>query len=362
MGKKMNISNTPIILREGSYSENDVDDFKKNNKVWREKDLYILQLEELFEIQNPKLIHTKDFKERQHEFIKSKTDKENLGNWIYFPWNGELMHVLNEDDYSSLRTNRNKNLISFDEQIKLYNACVGFVGLSIGSHFATSLTYSGIAKNIKLAEFDNISTSNLNRIRAGLKDIGTPKIDFISHEIYDINPYANLTLFNNGLNNDNLTSFFETGQKLNVIFEAIDDFEMKIRLRIEAKKQKIPIIMLTNLADNLLIDVERYDQDSNLQLFNGLIGDTPEQILSSKITEEKKVEYAVKIVGREHLTERIVSSLSEINKTLVGRPQLFSTVSIGGGFASYLARKLILDEGLKSGRYFISFDKVINLS
>lgn len=353
--------NRPIILREGSYSENDVSKLKEENKIWNISDIYSSQLGELFEVLNPDILQSDNFKAKQSEFVKSKIDKENAGNWIYFPWSGELVHSLNEEDYFALRTNRNKNLITKEEQEKLYGSCFGFVGLSIGSHFASGLAYSGIANSMKLAEFDEISTSNLNRLKAGLKDIGVPKIDFISHEIYGINPYADLTLFDQGLKNGSLTSFFETGPRLDAIFEAIDDFQMKIKIRIEARKQKIPVIMLTNLADNLLIDIERYDEDLNLPLFNGLIGDTPEQILNSEITEEKKVEYAIKIVGRQHLTGKVLESLGQINKTLVGRPQLFSTVNIAGGFGAYLARKLILSGGLKSGRYFISFDKVINL-
>lgn len=359
MTKKLN---SPIILIEGKYSEKDLNNLKEEYKIWQINDIYKLQLGELFEILNPDILQSKDFSKKQKEFVNAKVKKKNSGNWIYLPWDGHLIHCLNENDYFLLRTNRNKLLITQEEQEKLNKACVGLVGLSIGSHFALSLTYSGIANSMKLAEFDAISTSNLNRIRAGIKDINVPKLDFISQEIYGLNPYADLSLFKNGLNDSNLGSFFNKGKKLNVIFEAIDDFEMKIKVRIEARKQRVPVIMLTNLGDNLLIDVERYDMDSKLILFNGLIGDTPEEILNSKITEEKKIKFAVNIVGKEHLSERIMETLLEINKTLVGRPQLFSTVSVGGGFAAYLARKLILEQGLKSGRYFVSFDQFISRS
>ena len=61
---------------------------------------------------------------------------------------------------------------------------------------------------------------------------------------------------------------------------------MKMKLRFEARKKKIPLIMLTNLQDSVLIDIERYDQEDNLPIFNGRIGDLEEKILSSDISKE----------------------------------------------------------------------------
>jgi len=145
-----------------------------------------------------------------------------------------------------------------------------------------------------------------------------------------------------------------------LIFEVIDDFKMKVRLRIEARKARIPVIMPTNLGDNILVDVERYDLDPSLPLFNGLIGDTPEKILQSEITETEKVEFVIKITGREHIPARALQTLYEINRTLVGRPQLYSTVTVGGGLASYLARRFLLGKFLPSGRQFLSFDQALH--
>lgn len=359
MGEELKNQYKPIILKEGNYSLSDLNEFKTKFNIWKISDIFKSQLQELYEIQNPSTIHSSSFKKDLEDFIGVK-NKPNMGNWIYFPWSGILIHSLNESDYFDLRTNRNKLLITNEEQRKLFDACVGFVGLSIGSHFAISLAYSGISNSMKLAEFDKISTSNLNRLRAGIKDIGSAKIEFASSEIYNINPYADLDLYPDGISGESLVDFFNKGKKLNLIFEAIDDFEMKIKLRLEARKQAVPVIMLTNLGDSLLVDVERFDIDKDLPLFNGLIGKTPEEILNSEITEKNKIKHAIKITDPKHLSGRILETLYEINKTLVGRPQLFSTVSMAGGFSAYLAKKLILEDNLKSGRYYIEFDNIIN--
>lgn len=357
------MNSKPIILYEGKYSLSQLKSFEKENKIWQLVDVYKEQLEEFFEILYPTKKFSPDYREKLNNFIQKRSgDKSDLkGNWVYYPWSGYLVHSIGEVDYNALRTNRNKNLVTEEEQKRLMKACVGFVGLSIGSHFAIGMAHSGIANAMKLVEFDSLSTSNLNRIKAGLKDVGTSKIDLTAQGIYEVNPYADLTLYPEGLNEQLLDSFLNKGKKPVMIFEAIDDFEMKMKLRLAARKVCIPVIMLTNLGDNILVDIERYDQDFNLSLFNGLIGDTPEEILKGGITEKAKVKYAVALVDIENVPRRALESLFQINKTLVGRPQLFNTVTMAGGLASYLARRIILNLPLPSCRKFISIDKLLQV-
>jgi tRNA threonylcarbamoyladenosine dehydratase len=177
--------------------------------------------------------------------------------------------------------------------------------------------------------------------------------------IYEINPHAELHMFSEGLNNDNLDNFLNGDPKPRVIFEAIDDFEMKIRVRLAAKQAKVPVVMLTNLGDNILVDVERYDTDHNTKIFNGLIGDLAEDILNTKITEEDKKRYAVGLVGKDNVPERALRSLPELGKTLVGRPQIMSTVTAASGLAPLIFRKIILGDELPSGRKLIKLNEVV---
>ena len=356
----MNLSlNQPRILYEGDYQATDLQQFKDAHRIWQIVDIFEQQLRELFEILHPAQRLTASYADELRTFVEQRLGDGLQGDWIYYPWNGHLVHTVNRVDYLTLRTNRNKNLITPDEQEQLFNACIGIAGLSIGSHIAEGLAYNGIAHAMKLAEFDILETSNLNRLRAGIKDIGEPKIVLAARRIYELHPYADLSLYPSGLTEDILYDFLYGNPQPQLIFEAIDDFKMKVRLRIEARNARIPIIMLTNLGDTILVDIERYDLEPTLPLFNGLIGETPEKILQSEMTEAEKVQYAIDIVGREHLSARILQTLHEINRTLVGRPQLYSTVAAGGGLASYLARRLLLGHPLPSGRQLLSFDQAL---
>lgn len=67
------------------------------------------------------------------------------------------------------------------------------------------------------------------------------------------------------------------------------------------------------------------------------------------------------MVGKENIPTRALQSVREINKTLVGRPQLSSTVAISGALASYLSRRIILGKKLPSGRKRISLNEIFEL-
>ena len=352
-------SSEPLILTEGKYTAEDVHQIQSNYTVNRYLDLIEDQLQELFEVRSPKN-HSRPIKELTAQYLKERgvADIQLLGDWIYFPWNGNLVHMVTEADYYLLRTNRNQLLINPDEQRVLAGSCVAFAGLSIGSHFVSGLLYSGIAEVIKLADPDYLSTSNLNRVHATLLNVAQPKIDVVAQHGYEVNPYQQFKLYPEGINDQNMAQFLLGERKPQLIFEAVDDFRLKINLRLKAREQGIPVIMLTNLGDTLLIDIERYDLNPKLPLFNGLIGDTPEQILNNPISEKDKVQYAIDIITLENTPTRALMTLQEIGETLVGRPQLYSTVAISGGMAAYLTRRILLGKSLPSGRIKISLKDI----
>lgn len=314
----------PTILDEGTYTRHQLDKLRLE-KIWSEIDVYEEQIKELYEI-------------RKTEFPRGP------GSWIYFPWNGKLIHMVNRDDYELLRTNRNRNLITEQEQARLKAFCVGIVGLSVGNSIAITLAYQGF-NTFKLADFDTVSTSNLNRLRAGVSGIGMSKIDLTIQQIYDVEPWASLMTYPNGLKETEELDFFSSKPLPSVIVDEIDDFEMKIRIRQAAQKAKIPVLMFTNLGDTILIDVERYDLDQTLQPFHGL--------------SENRQRNAIDIVGKENIPPRALASALEVGKTLVGRPQLVSTVTTSSGIAAYVLRKLALGESLASGRTKINLNDFV---
>lgn len=355
MGNKMNSSQLNILL-QGEYEQEDIEKLK--SRATELVDIYESQLKELFKIQNPDLDVNG---EEANAYIAEKNKGDMSGAWVYYPWNKTLLHCVDPDDLYAIRTNRNKNIITEDEQLKLKHSVIGVAGMSVGAGIALSLAYSGIADTIKIADFDELDTSNLNRLRENLLSVGQKKSVLALRHILELDPFLNVHEFSEGLNESNIDDFFAL-PKLSVVVDEIDDFKMKIKLRLKAKEYGIPLVMFTSLGDNILVDIERYDTDINLQLFHGLIGDIPNEILvKNEITEADIRKYSVQIVGAEYIPTRALASVAEMGKSLVGRPQLYSTIAVDGGLGAYVVRQILLNNQPKSGRYFIKFADLMNV-
>lgn len=360
----MENKNNVIIIKENQYNINDIKKLKRRFKP-KIVDIYLMQLKELFEVQNPQLISHPDFKKKFLKFKNEKIKKyqDLVGDWIYYSWNNILFHTLTEKENNILRTNRNKNIITAKEQKILSDFTIAIAGLSAGGNIATTLVYNGFPKKIKLADFDVLSTTNLNRARAKLSDVGQKKINITIRQLLEINPYIKIIPFPNGLSQKNLKNFIAARPKPKLIFEIIDDFKLKILIRQEAQKNKIPVVTLTSLGDSVLVDIERYDIDPKTRIFNGRVNQKIlNDIINGKIGEKEKKKYAIEIVGKENLPKRVIESVINIGKTLVGRPQVMSTVTVASGIAAFIARKIALKEPVLSGRTLVKFDDFISQS
>ena len=64
---------------------------------------------------------------------------------------------------------------------------------------------------MKLADNDILSLSNLNRFRAGLPDLGVNKAVLTARQIYEINPFAKLEVFDKGISPENIENFQDAG-------------------------------------------------------------------------------------------------------------------------------------------------------
>jgi molybdopterin/thiamine biosynthesis adenylyltransferase len=342
MGKKIKFVK-PIIL-----PPEEVDTFRAKNNITETIDIYNLQVTELAAINNPG--------------EKSSSNPKNVEEvYIYYPWTNQLVRSVGEEDLFKLRTNRNKNLITEQEQDKLSAFTVGAVGMSVGSGIAMALAYSGISKKIKIADNDTLETANLNRLRESLANVGQSKVQLAARHIYELDPFSEVELFEEGVNESNIEQFFAE-PKLDLVVDEIDDFKMKVRLRLHAKKHGVPLVMFTSLGDNILVDVERFDLDQNVPIFHGILTDVSEEILANPdITLQDIQKYSVQLVGQQYIPTRALASVTEMGKTLVGRPQLYSTIAVDGGLAAYVVRQILLNNKPESGRYFIKFNDIFNI-
>lgn len=275
--------------------------------------------------------------------------------WIYFPWAKTVVHTVAEDDYLELRTGRNRNIISKEEQSNLREMRVGIVGLSIGSIILSTLVRIGGPKAIKLADFDTIEITNLNRMDADLLSYGDRKIAVAAKRAWAVDPFADLKLWEDGVADETLETFIIGDPALQVFIDEMDSLNYKVKARMICRRHRIPVLMATNIGDRVMIDIERFDEEPDRPLFHGRMDIDPESVAS--LPYAAWVREAKRIVGEEFLTDPLKATLGELGKTVSAIPQLGSTTAVGGAGVGYALRRIANGQEMPSGRYIISVDE-----
>ena len=330
-----------------------VKDFKsaftllKQQKILKVVDEFQEQLKELVLIKNPKLLQ----KQTKNHYIKNDFKK---GKWIYYPWVSALVHVLDKNDYIRLKTSRNENLILASEQKKFEKIRVGIAGLNVGNPAAICIALEGGGLDMKFADNDVLSLSNLNRFSASITDLGLNKAILSARQVYEINPYAKIELFSKGIDQNNLRRFL-LKPKIDVLVEEMDNLPLKIAIREHAKKYRIPVVMVTGNGENLILDVERFDLNPKLPLLNGYLKDAIiDKVKTGKLARmsfKQKILTARDFMGAKFLVPRLRESFLQVGTKLAGIPQLAEASFLRGAVLSYVVRQLATGKKVNSGRY-----------
>ena len=271
-------------------------------------------------------------------------DWSTFGVWVHYPWSGKLVHVLPEDAFIEVRTNRNRDKITREETAALKDKTVGIAGLSVGQTTAIALAMERGCGRLKLADFDVIELSNLNRIRCSLDQLELPKWVVAARTIAEFDPYLELEVFEEGVTQENVASFVEG---CDVVVDACDNLSAKALLRLEAKRQQRPLVMDTN--DRGMLDIERYDtQDVSAGYLHGRIDeDTRRLFAKSDAWTPQALDAFVDVANA---SERGRLSLPQVGTALVSWPQTYTGVAAGGAHAAEACRRLALGEDLPDAR------------
>jgi molybdopterin/thiamine biosynthesis adenylyltransferase len=255
-------------------------------------------------------------------------------------------------------TSRNKNLISDDEQQQLKKTVVCFFGLSVGSHAAITWIMESRADLIKIADPDTIEPSNLNRLRYGWDSIGKMKTAVISDQLHGMHP----DIIIHSLTKTDVLSmrhFILQTPRPDIIVDETDDIMAKFHFRMIAKKLRIPLICASDVGDNILVDIERYDDTPQPQPFLGRIDPAIFKRIRT-LTRKERLKCIIELVGLEYNSEAMLDSLLSIGKTIPTWPQLGATATIAGGIIATVIKKIVLKEQIPSGRYVISLDDIFS--
>lgn len=272
-----------------------------------------------------------------------------VGNWVYFPWLGKMVHLLEQDDYFEVITNRNLDKITRDEQRRLRTKRIGVMGLSVGGEAAVTVAQEHLCGEIVLADFDCLDLSNMNRLHAGCDELGHKKTKIVARRVAEIDPYMPVTIFEDGVTATNVEVFLDG---LDLLIEECDSLPMKHNIRLFAKARGVNVVFAAD--ERGFLSVEPYAGHPDLREFHGRIPGpqpareafpTPLAFLKS-LTEW--------MGGWGNISERSRRSLERVGDTLCGYPQLASEARYAAGQIGHVARRLLLGELL--GPFFGNLD------
>lgn len=265
-------------------------------------------------------------------------------HWAYYPWRRVVASVLGPLGFRAVRLNRNRNLITAAEQDRLGQLKVGIVGLSVGHAIAHILAQQGLCGQLRLADFDELELSNLNRVPATVLDVGSNKAELAARRIAELDPYLSVEVFERGITTATVDRFLDG---LDILVEECDSLDTKVLVRQAARARRIPVLMAT--GDRGTLDVERFDLEPHRQILHGLLGDVDFAELSG-LPSEEKVPYALRMMDGGQLSPRMAASLVEVGTTLATWPQVVSEVAQSASLVAEAVRRIGLGDGLISGR------------
>lgn len=152
-----------------------------------------------------------------------------------------IMGVKEEFKMSENWKNRTELLIGKDAVEKLAKARVIVYGIGgVGSFTVEALARAGIG-NLTLVDNDVISLTNINRqIHSNINTVGKSKIEVMKTRILEINPEANIEIYNPKEMEIQEELLIDT--TYNYVVDAVDTVSTKIRIIETAKKQNIKVI------------------------------------------------------------------------------------------------------------------------
>ncbi len=322
------------------------------NSIYDKRDLLS---EEIFEVEYPHILKNSNL--YIEEFKKFKKSLDDKFNWVYFPWDKKLVACLSDDLHYKLITARNRNMVTKEEHEILRKVNIGIIGLSVGQSSALSLVGAGISKNLKLADFDTLSGSNLNRLDGGIDEIGLIKTQLVGRRILKLNPYYNIKFYEEPISKNNLEDFLLSEFKLDFVIDAFDSISSKITLRRLAKKYGVTVVMGTDIGNGLLLNVETPEDP----IFFGVlpISELDRIENSEKLTLIEMGQIIPKILNLEKYPERFMGHIVSMSKGEISwMSQLKLASSLTGVFVTYAIKQIVLGNKINN-KVFLNLEEVV---
>lgn len=146
--------------------------------------------------------------------------------------------------------NRTENLIGTAAVNRIKNSKIVIFGIGgVGSFVVEGLVRSGV-ENIILVDKDIVDETNINRqLIADTTTLGLNKVEVAKERILKINPSANVEIFKEFVNQDNVSNFINSNSSY--VVDCIDTVSSKLAIIEKCNELNVPVISCMGTGNKL---------------------------------------------------------------------------------------------------------------
>ena len=255
------------------------------------------------------------------------------------------------DDFYRQSFRRNIGLVTEEDQSRLRRSCVAVAGAGgVGGVHLLTLARMGVGK-FHLADYDTFEVSNFNRqFGATVDTIGRAKIEVMADMVHAINPEADVQLFPEGVQQDNIDRFLEG---VGVVVDGIDFFAYDHRRMLfnEARRKGLHVVTAGPVGFG-----------STLQVFapTGMSFDEYFGITDQMSDFEKFVAFATGLAPA--VLHRHYLDLSKVKLSAGQAPVVASSCILSSGFVAFEAANILLGwRPVKAVPYYFQLDAFLQV-
>jgi molybdopterin/thiamine biosynthesis adenylyltransferase len=296
---------------------------------------------------------------------ESESGISRYGIYAYYEEEGTLVHYCPEFWHRTVAVASSSKLLadpkgalSWREIREIFeNTTIAVAGGSVGNMVLHTAVMDIRPRWVKIADKSLYKMENINRVRLRYDDIVASrasqtqaeglslrnKAEVTARQLYAIDPFIYIAVYTEGIHDATIERFFAGGKgepPADIIVEEVDEPRIKIILREEARKRRLPLIMVSDLGSVVQLDVRRFDLDPSLPLSFGVSDDNlhkaTEAIYEQGGDRNAFFGFVDALIGTSYRTDELGAILAHKTEipTATIIPQLGSTAAMAGGIAA----------------------------
>lgn len=240
------------------------------------------------------------------------------------------------DEFYAAMTDRNRPLITDDEQRRLQRSLIVVAGCgSVGGAAVEPLVRLG-AENLVLAEPDEYDMHNMNRQSVRLQDLGRNKAVVFQERMREVNPFARIEVETDGITDENVQDLVSRAA---VVIDAVDvttkkPLAVKFALHEQARRFRVPVVAGYDVAGVQALLTYDY-RDGDLEVLDG-------KVTAAQIQDMEPARFLAEVVPLRAVPLEIISVFEELRRgERTTFPQLVYSAQLFGVLATRAVVELV---------------------